>query len=116
MGVSDRVILGTTEEIKVTSGNNTKIIIARIDTGASKSSIDKALAKELGLGPVIETKVVKSAHGSRERPIVNVNITLCGKTITEKFTVVDRSHMKYKALIGRNILEKGFIIDPNKQC
>jgi hypothetical protein len=29
--------------------------------------------------------------------------------------VADRSHLKYKILIGQNILKKGFIIDPQKK-
>ena len=30
-------------------------------------------------------------------------------------TVADRSHMKYKMLIGQNVLKKGFIIDPEEK-
>ncbi len=30
------------------------------------------------------------------------------------FSIADRAHMKYKVLIGKNILKKGFLIDPSK--
>ncbi|MBN2141880.1 ATP-dependent zinc protease, partial [Candidatus Woesearchaeota archaeon] len=39
-------------------------------------------------------------------------IVLGGKEIESKFTLADRSHMKYPVLIGQNILRKNFLIDP----
>ena len=62
----------------------------------------------------MQTKLVKSAHGNKLRPVVEAKITIAGKTVKDKFTIADRDHMKYKALIGQNILKKGFLINPNK--
>jgi len=91
-----------------------KTLKARIDTGATKSSIDKGLAEKLELGPVIEKKLIKSAHGNAFRPIIRVKIRLATKETRSKFTIADRTHMRYKILIGRNILRKHFLIDPAK--
>ncbi|MBU1854672.1 MAG: RimK/LysX family protein, partial [Nanoarchaeota archaeon] len=90
-------------------------IIARMDTGATNSSIDLQLASKLMLGPVIESKVVRSTHGTRLRPVIETDIEISGHKIKEKFTLADRSHMKYPILVGQNILKKGFLIDPSKE-
>mgnify|MGYP006290726219 CR=1 FL=1 len=87
-------------------------ILAKIDTGATKSSIDIKLAGKLKLGPVIRSKVVKSAHGSKLRPIVEAQITLEGKNMKTELSLADRSHMKYQVLIGQDILKHGFFVDP----
>ena len=106
-----KTILGIAEKVYF-KANGKKPILAKIDTGATKSSIDIKLAGKLKLGPVIKSKIIKSAHGSRLRPIVEAEITLEGKKIKTEFTLVDRSHMRYQVLIGQNILKHGFLIDP----
>lgn len=110
-----KVILGLTETITIKGKAGKEIeLTARIDTGATSSSIGKHLAEELELGPVIQTKVVKSASGIKQRPIVKATIIIKGKEIEEEVTIADRSHMTYRVLIGQNILKKGnFLIDPN---
>ena len=115
MKEENKKIIGLIEKVTVLGKNNKKKeLLARIDTGATKSSIDKSIAAELELGPIIKTKLIKSAHGHSFRPLVNVNIVLANKKMKAHFTLADRSHMKYKALIGQNILKKGFLIDPLK--
>ena len=108
-----RKILGLTEPIKV-FGTKSKKVIARIDTGATKSSIDAKLAAELNLGPIIRTKLVKSSHGTSIRPIIKAKISILGEELVEEFTIADRTHMKYQVLIGQNILKHNFLIDPQK--
>jgi hypothetical protein len=111
-----RIVIGLKEKV-VVQGNNglRKRLVARIDTGATKSSIDQKVAQELNLGPVLKNKVFKSAHGDRVRPLVKVRIRFIRKTIKCYFSVVDRSHMRYKLLIGQNVLKRGFLIDPCKK-
>ena len=109
-----RIIIGLTENVSVYCNPDRKGIIAKIDTGATKSSIDTNLAAELKLGPVIKSKLVKSAHGSKLRPIIEATIELAGRKIKSEFTLADRTHMKYRILIGQNILKDGFLIDPTK--
>ena len=112
--LSSRIIIGMIEEVEVTNNELSEELQARIDTGATKSSIDYKLASKLKLGPVIESRLVKSAHGNKLRPVIEATITMRGKKVTEKFTLADRDHMKYKVLVGQNILKKGFLIDPNR--
>lgn len=110
-----KVILGLTEEVTIMSSSKKEQVIARIDTGATSSSMDLQLAQELSLTPH-RSKVVKSAHGTHKRPTVTAKIKMDGLTIEEEFTLADRSHMTYRVLVGQNILKKGnFLIDPNKE-
>jgi hypothetical protein len=114
--VEKRAILGLIEKIVVVGQNNSEEkVIARIDSGATASSIDFKLSAKLGLGPITRTKIVKSASGVKRRPIIIVKVKIGKKTIEEEFTLADRAHMTYPVLIGQNILQKGdFLIDPNK--
>ena len=109
-----RTMLGLVEEIELFGSTNRKKVHAKIDTGATKSSLDVMLASELKLGPVIESKLVKSAHGMKVRPVVEATISIRGKLLTAKFTLADRSHLRYPVLIGVNILRRGFLVDPQK--
>jgi len=114
--VKNKIIVGLTEKV-IIKGNNgqEKELIVRIDSGATKSSIDLTLASQLELGPVIDSKLIRSAHGSKLRPVVEVNVVIRGKTIKARFTVADRLHMHYSVLIGQNILKTGFLIDPARR-
>lgn len=111
----DRTIVGLAESVTLKAEGKEKRIVARIDTGATKSSIDTALASSLKMGPVVASKMIKSANGARLRPVIKVTVDIQGNEVTESFTLADRSHMKYKVLIGQNILKRGFLIDPNKE-
>ena len=105
-----RIVIGLTEEVTIDSKSKTR---ARIDTGATRSSMDLKLAEELHLGPIIRRKTVKSAHGSRLRPIIECWIEIRGKKIKTEFTLADREHMKYRVLIGQNVLKtEKFLVDP----
>ncbi|RME31692.1 hypothetical protein D6789_01915 [Candidatus Woesearchaeota archaeon] len=110
----DRTVVGLTEDVILHHDGRHDKVRARIDTGAERSSVDINLASKLKLGPVVASRVVKSANGSKLRPIVKLEVELCGRRVTETFSLSDRSHMRYKVLIGQNILKKGFLIDPSK--
>lgn len=114
--VNGKTIVGLTENVKIISSQGIfEEVVAKVDTGATKSSIDTKLATKLRLGPVIRSKVVKSAHGHQLRPVIEAEIFLAGKKTKAEFTLADRTHMKYKVLIGVNILENEFLIDPSKK-
>ncbi len=109
-----RIVIGLAERISIHCNGTRKNVISKIDTGATKSSIDMSFAAELNLGPVIKSRLVKSAHGSKLRPIIEATIELAGRRIKSEFTLADRAHMKYRILVGQNILKNGFLIDPTK--
>jgi hypothetical protein len=108
-----RPVLGLIEKVFLKTEEKETEIVARIDSGATASSIDSSLVDSHKLGPIIRSKIVKSAAGVKERPIIKATVKIGDQVIESEFTVANRSHMTYPILIGQNILKKGrFIIDP----
>jgi hypothetical protein len=105
-----KTIIGTVETVEFFG----KKFKARIDTGARMSSLDKKLRKKLNLGPILRKTKVKSSHGESIRAVIKTSIKIKNRKLTASFNLADRGHMKYKILIGRNILKKGFLIDITK--
>ncbi len=113
--VNGKIIVGLTENVTlVASDGKSMDVPAKIDTGATKSSIDVKLASKLNLGPVIKSKMIKSAHGNKLRPIIEAEIILAGKKIKSEFTLADRTHMKFDVLIGVNTLKNDYLVDPSR--
>jgi hypothetical protein len=110
-----KIVLGAREEIVIKGKSGEKKVMARIDTGAKTCSIDMALAEEIGIGPVMSVKKVWSSNGDSVRSVVEAKIVLGGRELVSEFTMIDRSHMRYPVLIGRRVLEDGFVVDPSKK-
>lgn len=110
----NRRVLGLTEDIVVIGKENQNLKV-RIDTGATCSSIDIKLANQLGWGPVVRNRIVKSASGIKKREMVKGEVVIQSLQLEGEFTLADRSHMTYPILIGQNILKEGmFLVDPMK--
>jgi hypothetical protein len=113
--MEEKSVVGLIEEVTISSLDGKSVTVkARIDTGAENSSIDQDLAAELQLGPIIKTKVIRQSQGKSLRPVVEAKVTLSGKEMVQEFTISTRTHLRYKALIGQNVLINGFLIDPSK--
>lgn len=110
LNLKDRVLIGTIEPVII----NGKKHLARIDTGATRSAICETLVGSLKLGPVIRRVNIESANGNSTRDVIGAEIILAGKKIKSTFTVSNRRHMNFDILIGRNILKRGFLIDPSR--
>ena len=100
------------EKVTCISKKHKTTLPARIDTGAAKSSIDTELAEKLGL-EVVGKRTIRNVFGRNTRNVVKLKVEIGGKTMQSLFTIADRQHMSYHILIGRNILKKGFLIDPS---
>ena len=109
-----RVVLGLTEEVTLIGKNKEEFNVrARIDSGATSSSLDEDIVEKLELGPVIKQKLVKSASGKGMRDIIETTVLIRGKEYTGEFSIADRDGMSFQVLIGQNILKQGkFLIDP----
>lgn len=109
--------LGLIENITIISNNNEKNeVLAKIDTGASMSSIDIELAEKFGINKAIGTKKVKSASGTGVRPIIKAKIIIRGIEIESDMTLANRGHMKYSVLIGSDVMKKyNFKVNPKKK-
>jgi len=93
-----------------------KIVPARIDTGALRSSVDLKLANELDL--LSEDNILwkkkyayKSATGRQVRPVVGLTIKIAGRKLKTSASVAKREKMATPVLIGRNDLI-GFLVNP----
>jgi hypothetical protein len=112
--VKKKVIIGLVEPIKIIGKRKTVETLAKIDTGAARSSIDEKIAEEAGLGPIIKFVRIKSAVADKpydRRPVYRAKIEIAGKKIPVEINVADRRRLKYKALIGRDILRSNFLVD-----
>ena len=107
--------LNVFEEIKIKSAVGRKFkTVAKLDTGAWRTSIDRRLAEDLGLlekENVLWYKKVKGAIGSENRPVINLTYWLAGRKITTPASVAKRLSLKFPVIIGRKNL-KGVLIDP----
>ena len=66
---------------------------------------------ELSL-PVLDRRDVRSSNGQTEqRYAVALDVTLAGRTITTVMTLSNRDEMGFRMLIGREALERGFLVD-----
>ncbi len=105
--------VGVWEKVKVVSGNHRKIeVLAKIDTGAWKTSIDKDLAKKLNLlenSNVLWVKLYQSSLGKEKRRVINLKFYLAGRKIDTIASITNRAHLRTPMIIGRKDL-KGFLI------
>ena len=107
--------IGFKEKVTFVGTKKEKTVLARIDTGAKRCSIDRELAEEIGTGKIIELKKVKSSMGETDRPIVKLLIKIAGRNIRAYCSIADRAKLKYPALIGRNVLKRGFVVEETQK-
>ena len=100
-------VIGYTEEVVVSGSRDTRTILAKSDTGATRTSIDAQLAAEIGTGPIKDIVRVRSGSlkSGKARPVVDVVVGVGGTQHTVTASVEDRGHMDYPLLLGRDILE-----------
>lgn len=97
-------------------GENNKVhkLVAKIDTGAYRSSLDETLARDWGLlndKKVIDKKYYSNAQGvGIARAIIRIKFSLGGLKIETDINVAPRNHLLFPMLIGRLDLEK-FVIE-----
>ena len=103
------------ETVRVVNGADEKVdILAKIDTGAWRTSIDRQTAINLGLlqkSNILWQKTVKSSIGKETRPIIAINFYLAGRKIKTVASIANREGLKSKLIIGRQDLG-GFLVNP----
>jgi RimK family alpha-L-glutamate ligase len=99
-------VVGYTEEVLVSGTAGTERVIAKSDTGATRTSIDTKLAAQIGAGPIKSMTKVRSGSMKRgkARPVVDIVVGVGGDRHTVAASLEDRSHMDYPLLLGRDIL------------
>lgn len=104
---TERKMIGYTERVSLAGTEGSKSVIAKSDTGASRTSIDMALAAEIGVGPIKSISRVRSgsSSGSKSRPVVDLAVNVRGDRHAVTASIEDREHMDYPVILGRDILE-----------
>jgi hypothetical protein len=95
------------EDVVVSGTRGSQNVLAKSDTGATRTSIDSQLAAEIGTGPIKDIVHVRSGSvkSGKTRPVVDVVVGVGGTQHTVSASVEDRGHMDYQLLLGRDILE-----------
>ncbi|QBF81453.1 hypothetical protein EXU30_01150 [Shewanella maritima] len=129
-------------ETMTVAGSNL-MFAARMDTGASKSSLHavdleikggahKNMKKNIGKtiefttmnerdetarlsGKIVDTSTVKNSQGTETRYIVELAIGFPDKLKTVQVNLRDRAHMDFKLLIGRNFLKGDYVVDVSEK-
>ncbi len=104
---------------------------ARIDTGAGMTSLDvrdltiKDKVAQFRLSenygnvliklPLIRHCHIRSSSSRERRPVVEIELCLGSKRMHVEVNLNDRSRMEYPLILGRNVLNQGFIVDSTQE-
>jgi hypothetical protein len=104
---------------------------ARIDTGASMTSLDarNIVVKEQTVSfklpeafgdrdfemSLVRWGKVSSSMGVQRRPVVEMELCVGSQKLTVTVNLNNRSGVRYPLVIGRNLLRQGFVVNPEKK-
>ena len=124
----EKITIGEVEDVILEPW--TIVLPARIDTGATLSSLDarslnvRDNVADFMLGqrygsvrlqlPIVDWIYVRNSAGFEKRPVAKIHICLGAKKIRALATLRDRSQMTYPFLVGRNILNGSFMVDTSR--
>lgn len=134
--VTELIVIGEVEPVTIVAAGTT--FPARIDTGATTSSLDafdiqkferdgkswvkfKVKDRQTGKISQIESKITRIAeikrHGAepQERMVVKLKAKLGPKTMNTEFSLANRSSFEYPVLVGRNILDGNYAVDVSQK-
>ncbi len=116
-GDSHTHLLRRRETVVLSSENSAQKIeiLAKVDTGATYSSIDTKIAKDLGIDLKHAKRIkIESSLGRELRPLVAVRLQVAGGTLDTLVTVNSRKYREEKMLVGRRDVQ-GFLIDVTRE-
>lgn len=127
-------ILGWIEKVAVL--NSSLVMHAKVDTGADNSSInasaidyvtrdgrdivrfklkDRSGAEVVMERPLVRVSQIKRKEGGYiERPVVTMGFCVGGKMVDAEVNLADRNHFKYQMLVGRSLMARRFVVDPER--
>lgn len=132
--LTEKLIIGRAETAYLSDWGIT--LTARIDTGASRSTLHVDHIEQLEGEPerirfetqdqhgqrytieadVVKHIAIKSSFGQvQQRPLIQARLCLAGREFETVVTLADRSAMRFPMLIGRWALKGRFLIDPDQR-
>lgn len=112
--ISGRKVIGVNEPIEILDSQGEKHpTMAKIDTGAYRTSVCESLAKQLDIDKIVRYKKVRSALGAEERPIIELSFRLDKRLVITEAFLANREELKYDIIVGRKDLKR-FLVDPAK--
>jgi hypothetical protein len=130
--LNDFSVYGHIEKVALIPGDIE--IKARLDTGASRSSLNAQDIELVGTKkrrlvrfvfddrngnqypmtlPLVEKVAIKQASGKQVRYVVEMGLCVGGHYKKNHFTLADRSRMTYPVLVGRNFLRDEVLVSSN---
>lgn len=134
--LENKLLIGAVEKVRLDPDG--LLFDARIDTGASTSSIDskdilyferdgkrwvkfaieakseEPIALELPIKRMV--KILQSSNEeSDRRAVVELKLTIGSVSQIVEFTLTDRSHLEFPLLVGRNALKDLFVVDVSRE-
>jgi len=130
---TDKLLIGRLEKVRLTPPG--RVFNARIDTGATTSSLDarnietferdgdrwvkfqiqdpeQETLYEVEKPVVRHVRIVQaSTEETTRRPVIELQFQIGGTKRVEEFTLENRSHLDYQVLIGRNVLRDLMVVD-----
>jgi hypothetical protein len=97
-------VVGLIEEVVISGATTSATVLAKCDTGAKRTSIDEALAADLGLESDSKTVTVRSSNGVERRAVYPFEVDIGDRRHLVYASVTDRGAMSYDVIIGRDIL------------
>ncbi|MFW6081165.1 MAG: ATP-dependent zinc protease [Desulfosalsimonas sp.] len=128
-----KLVVGRAENVRLTPPGH--VFPARIDTGATTSSLDaqdlesferegepwvrfnlkdteEEKSYEIEKAVVRHVKILQASSPEPERrPVIELQFQLGKIKMVEEFTLEERGHLSHKVLIGRNILRDLMVVD-----
>lgn len=109
--------INTWEKVRVVdSKGNKHEVVAKVDTGAWRSSLDREFANGLGLTKtenILWSKKVKSGLGKENRQVINLSYYLAGSRVRTIASLANRSNLRTPMIIGRRDLV-GYVVNPTQ--
>src|SRR2546428_10571156 len=113
----DRTAIGAVEEVVIRGSKGDIRVLARVDTGAARTSLDTDLALRAGLGPVFDRVRVRAAAADEpeERDVVDAKILIAGREFDVAVSGTGPQGTRDPQMHGVDGLpEAGFLVDPSK--
>lgn len=112
---SGKRVIGINEEVEIIDKKGVSHkIMAKIDTGAFRTTICQSLAEQFGIEKIVDYKKVRSALGTEKRSIIEFSFILDKHPVSTQAFIADREKLKYDMIIGRRDLKR-FLVDPDKK-